>query len=355
MSTLAQALAPVAATFAASKVKDQPMKTRKPRAKKTVIAELTNPTPKVRRVAPGFAAAQTIGTTYFDPMDTLMDKMGAQAPLYSRVADSLTWMLDASCISQARNVLFTRYKNADVETRDTFSNFCLTIHAALKHDSLYRDDVLEFQTPERTLSIMLALRHDWHDAVNSAFAADDRDYNPKSLRQLLENEKPQMASVAVRSNFAVLAKLEAKGDAAAEQRILNAMIEVDKINALERAHDNVSLAPTILEILRTVGNHAPDGARFDHLPLNKQKQLTEFSLGAIERSMVDMATRLRKQPLAFGRMAEAAFQTKEALNLVIRAKYAHLDDDLGNSTPPKAQVAIDFERAQKRRAICTID
>lgn len=310
-------------------------------------------TTKTRIVPTGTVAAIELGTSFFDPIDLLMDKLGNQPALYSRVMDSVVWMLDASCISGARNVLFTRYADTDKELGDTFQDFCLNVHSELKHDSLYNLPEGE-EGNEQTLSILLGLRNDWHDAAQAAAASDDRDYNPKSLREQLENEKPSKANLGTRVNYKLMAKLEAQGDGALEERLFNSMMEADTAKAIDRAHGNKELMPTVLEILRTVATFAPSGARFDHLPMRKQKQLTQFTLGAIDRTMTDLADRLKKQPIAFARAAEAAFQAKAAINLVLKSKY-HDIGELENTATPMSGIELKMERNAKRVACCSID
>ena len=309
--------------------------------------------PKLRTVPAGTVAAMQTGTAFFDPMDTLMDKLSSQPALYSRVLDSMAWMLDASCISQARSILFTRYADTDKELADTFQDFCLNVHSQLKHDSLYTLEAGE-ETNEHTLAVLLALRNDWHDAAASAASADDRDYHAKSLREQIEAEKPSKANVGTRTNYALMAKLEANGDAALEKRMYASMIEADEVQATERAVGNKSLMPTVLEILRTVSTFAPSGARFDHLPTRKQKQLTAFAVGCVERTMADMAKRMKSQPIAFARSAEAAHQCKLALNLVLKAKY-HDIGELENTAAPLSGTELELGRNAKRKAVCTID
>lgn len=288
----------------------------------------------------------TSGHTYFDPMDTLMDKMGDQPQLHARVAESVVWMLDASCISQARKILFARYSEADQTVNNAFQSFCMDVHADLRHDSLYEDD-----TNEHVLAILLGMRNDWHDAAASAASADDRDYNPKSLREQMESEKPSKASFGARINLQALAKDEANGDVEAEKRIYQDFLDADVIAAASRAEGNKSLMPTVLEILRTVSGYAPADARFDQLPLAKQKQLTTFALGAIDRTLVDVAKRLASQPIAFSRAREAGRNTKAALAAVLASKY----NDIGElENTPMSGVELTHGRNAKRVA-CAID
>src|SRR3990167_4266078 len=97
-----------------------------------------------------------------------------QPTLHSRVLDSMAWMLDSSCISQARTILFERYKEVDHDAPDAFNDFCQDVAENLDHESLYGNEAQG--SPEQTFAILLALRNQWHDAAARAASADNRDY-----------------------------------------------------------------------------------------------------------------------------------------------------------------------------------
>ena len=294
------------------------------------------------------ALAPTVnhGTTYFDPTDMLQDKLSHEPALYARVMDSMAWMLDNSCIGQARTVLFGRYAEVDHTSPTAFADFCQGVAEELQHDSLYADG-----TPEEVLAILMSLRNNWHDAAAAAAATNDRDYQSKSLRQLMEAEEVRQADVGTRTNFKLLAKQQAEGDEAKELRLYTAYMEADAIASQQRVDNNKALMPTILEVLRAGNMHAQDTYRFDHLPLNVQRRLTTFAVGAIDRTKMDLAKRMSRQPLEYANMLEAAFACTKALEAVIVSKYSDAGE-LENTG--STQREIDHGRAAKRAA-CSID
>jgi hypothetical protein len=302
------------------------------------------PTGTMTALAAALPSSVITGNAFFDPIDLLEDKLGSQPTLHSRVMESMAWMLDATCISQARNVLFERYTEIDHDEPDAFKEFCQTVAEDLDHESLY-----ENEGNEQTLAILLAVRDQWHDAAAHAASADDRDYKSKSLREQMEGEKAKLADVGTRVNYRKIADLEARGDTAKANRLYASYMEADALSSAARVENNKSLMPTILEILRTAKRYALESYRFDQLPENKQRQLTTFAIGAIDRSRADIAKRLNKQPIAFGHLAEAAFEATEALNKVIVQKFS----DVGELENTRSQVSLDHERNQKRVA-CTI-
>ena len=303
--------------------------------------------PKNRTVPSGTMAklAVSSGTSFFDPIDLLEDHLGSRPVLHARVLESMVWMLDNSCISQARSILFERYKEVDHDAVDAFNNFCQDVAENLDHESLYVDE-----SPEQTLAILLALRDQWHDAAARAAASDDRDYKPKSLRQLMEDEKVKLADVGTRVNYKKLAELEAGSDTAKAERLYASYMEADAIASTQRVASNKALMPTILEVLRTAKRYALESSRFDQLPLPVQRRLTSFAVGVVDRCKLDVAKRLAKQPIAFGHVAEAAHQATVALNHVITTKFS----DAGEMENITSQTEINIGRAAKRVA-CSID
>ena len=287
---------------------------------------------------------------FFDPLDTLDDTIGHEAALHARVMNSMVWRLDSMCISQARTILFARYTNADKEIDKPFETFCLDVHSQLKHESLYNLASSE-ETNEQTLATLMALRQSWHDAAASAASRNDQDYTAKTLRQLVEAEKAQPASIDTRTNFAAIAKAEANGDPIEEKLRLDAMMQSHIARSTKRAVGNRELIPVVLEILRTVSSYAPADARFDQLPARAQRSLTSFAITAIDRTRVELAE--RQSPTAFQRSDAAARKGLAAIDKVLTAKY-HDTGELENTSSPLSGVELEHQRQQKRVA-CSID
>lgn len=261
------------------------------------------------------------GHNYFDPMDIVEDNLGNNAMLLWKTTGSIAWNLDTTCINAARTVLYKRYAESDKSELERgvnpFDLFCQGIVHDLSHQSLYDDESVE-----RTLVQLLALRTQWHDAAQSAASAYDKDYNPKSLEQMLLEEKPMAADVGERINLKVIAKLEAAGDEAKEARLLQAYIDASEIASKNRVENNKKLIPTISLILSVAERYAPADTRFDHLPLSTQKLLTERTVSTINRIKMDVAKTLARNPIEFGHVIEAAYSCTNALNETIKAKYS---------------------------------
>jgi phage terminase Nu1 subunit (DNA packaging protein) len=285
------------------------------------------------------------GHNYFDPLDVLEDHIGQHAVMHSRVLNSMAWMMDTACINQARTVLFTRYADcSEPAEEDPFNEFCQGIAEDLSHDSHYSS---EEDSNEKTLAVMLALRNQWHDAAQKAASADDKDYNPKSLHELLLAEKPRTANIGTRTNYEAIATMESKGDEAMKARLLAAYIQADALNAAQRAEGSKKLIPTISIILDTVGRYAPAAARFDSLPHAVQRRMAQLTIKTVDRVKLDVAKVLASQTILFGRVIEAAYKCTEALNTVLATKYTEAGEMEYAGMPPGV---INYDRNQKRIA-----
>lgn len=283
---------------------------------------------------------------YFDPIDMLNDHLEAFPSAHSRLLNSAAWMIDMACINAARNIVFTRYAESelDANTENRFGTFCQGVSEMLSHDSFYQDDE---DTPEMTLATLLALSRNWHDATAAAYAADNKDYTPKSFDELLLSEKPRVADAGTRMNYELIAKQEARGDAAKEKRFMESFLEADRLAALNRSDENKKLIPVLSITLSTVSRYAPADARFDQLPVHNQRLLTQSILKSFDRVKLDMAKALRGQTIMFGHTLEAMYQCTEAIGKIMASKYTQASELEYAGMP---QGVTDFDRQQKASA-----
>lgn len=281
-------------------------------------------------------------TNYTNPLDIIEDKLISCAELYASVTNSLAWMVDTSVLNQARNVLFERYAEQEGEQ---FDEFLISVGQELQHESLY-----EHEGSEQTLAQLLALRMKWHDVAQSAAFANNRDYSPSSLREQLESEKPMSLTGGALKNFQALAKAEAAGDHEKEERLLKLYMESHTIAEQERIRKGKALRAPLLEIIRSANAYALETYDFEHLPRTRQKQLTTFAKNTIERVLPQLATRLAKQPIEFGRTMEAGREALKCLDKMLVEKFS----DTGELENIRSQTEINMGRNAKRVA-CSID
>ena len=320
---------------------------------------ITKATKSARKVPTGTMAAiaelvPTKGHTYFDPMDTLEDTLGLYPTLLSRVMSSMAWMVDNACIGQARTILFSRYSEQEQNEHVTFDEFCQAISENLSHESLYTTEVGpddQGTSNERTLAILLSVRNQWHDAAARAASADDTDYKSKSLRQLIEAEKVSAPKLGACENFKDMAKAEGGDDEAEVKRIYDDLVMCNRLAGEQRIANNKALMGTTLEILRTVNGYAAEASRFDELPLPVQRRLTNSALGAITRTISDLATKMANKPIEFTRNRKAGSAATAQLEHVLVTKYA----ETGELENVKSQTQTDLDANAKRKAACSID
>ena len=285
------------------------------------------------------------GHSYFDPIDVVEDNLGLNSMMMAKVTSSLAWNLDIACINAARAVLYSRYAESDKSTLppgNPFDLFCQGVVEDLSHQSLYDDE-----SPTQTLAQLLALRAHWHDAAQSATAADNRDYNPKSLEQMLIEEKPLAADVGERTNLKIIARMESGGDTAKETRLLQSYIDASNIAAANRTENNKKLIPTITLVISTVQRYAPAETRFDHLPKLTQKILTERTVSTVNRIKMEVAKTLARNPIEFGHVIEAAYKCTNQLIEVLGTKFSD-HDELEYAGMPHG--VTQYDRNQKRIA-----
>ena len=292
------------------------------------------------------------GHNYFDPIDVVEDHLGINSQMLAKSMSSIAWNLDMVCLNQARTVLYERYAESDKAEPEQgvnpFDLFCLGIVEDLSHESLYEQD----GSSEQTLAQLLALRTQWHASAQSASARNDKDYNPKSLNQMLIEEKPRTAQLGERANLKVIAKFEAKGDIAKEARMLESYILASEVQAQQRTENSKKLIPTITLIVSTAERYAPANTRFDHLPATTQSKLTEQVIKTINRIKMDIAKTMANEPIAFGHVIEAAYGCTEALGKVLATKFSKAGEVEYAGMP---QGVTEYDRNQKRIASAVIE
>lgn len=293
----------------------------------------------------------TTSHAYYDVMDTLA-KFGDEPVAYAPILRSMTWMIDTSVINAARSVLFELYKEAEIEgsERDAFGDFCQEVGEVVAAESWYADEAGD--NPVKALADLMAIRNEWHDIAQSAHSRDDRDYNPRGLRELLEAEKPRTVGVAARENLQMLAERQAKGDAEKAKRNLDALLKRDAAQAADRAAGNRKLIPTIMAIVEAAARHAEHSVRFDQLSVAVQRRLVKSAVSTVERTIEnDVAKRRDLSTLAFMRILDVNDEVLAELGDVLKTRLAD-DGELENVSMTHA--LLKHERAQKARAVAAV-
>lgn len=312
---------------------------------------ITSNTPRVHTLPAGTMAATIKPTTshaYFDVMDVI-GKFEDEPAAHVAIMRSMAWTIDTTVINAARNVLFELYKEAEIDegVEDRFSCFCQEVGSVVSSESWYETD-----GPVKDLADLLAIRTEWHDITQTACSRDDKDYNPRSLRELLEAEKPRVANVETREKLQQLAERSAKGDEVKAKLRLQQMLARDEAQAKDRAISGRKLIPALLSIIEAAARHAEHTVRFDQLSVQIQRKLTKAALNIVERAIeTDVARRRDLSTLAYARILDIHDVVVEELSSVLKTRLNE-DGELENAAI-RPQVVIDHERNQKRVAATT--
>lgn len=285
---------------------------------------------------------------YFDVLDTLA-KFEDTPEAFSPIMRSVIWSIDTACINAARNVLFALYKEAELnDSADPFGDFCQEVSEVVVADSWYYEDAGD--NPVKELAMLLSIRNQWHDLGQAASAGDGRDYNPRSLRELLEAEKPQAVGVETREKLELLANRMAGGDETKAKLRLMQLVKREESLAVDRVNNGRKLVPTILAIIEAAGKHAEHDVRFDQLTLPIQRRLTRAAQQAVERAMVDVSKRRSLSTISYMLILDVYDVVKVELEQVLATRLSD-DDELENASAPMSYAALKHQRQQKAVAI----
>lgn len=286
--------------------------------------------------------------TYSGPQDIIEKHLpDVSNDYYARVTNSLAWRMDAAVIFGARTVLFDLYADDEIANdqtpREHFIEFCENIDTTLSHDSMF-----ELNQACMDLVALMRLRLDWHDIAQAAAHANDRDYNPKTLGEMLVNEKPMKVRVETRANYELLAERAAKGDPKKKSEIMDRLIKRDEMMNEQRVDDNKRLIPFIERIIATAERHVPVHASIDDLDKRFGRSLIDFTMATLERiAESDVARDKKVSQQMFIRILDAQDKCIEELKELRDQRFSE-SDDLENV---RSQASIDHEKRMKELAI----
>lgn len=291
-------------------------------------------------------AQPTSSYVYYDVLDTLA-KFDAQPVAFAPIMRSITWSIDTSCINAARNVLFSLYKEAELEeSSDPFGDFCQEVHEVVSAASWYTDEAGD--NPVKDLAMLLSIRNQWHDTAQAACASNDRDYSPKSLRELLESEKPRAVGAETKEKLSLLATRMANGDEAKAALRLKQLVEREEFLAVDRATGNRKLIGTLLQIIDSVSRYASEDTRFDQLPVPTQRRLTSGALNAVERAMVDVSKQRSLSTISYMLILDIYEEVTAEINNVLKTRLAD-DGDMTNMAAQSETASLSYQQLKQRR------
>ena len=141
---------------------------------------------------------------YGSPLDIVEKELpDVSRDYFARVTASMAWRMDTAVINAARALFYALYSDSerdeDVSNAEHFEAFTHDVAECVRQSSLWSGDIAKPEAEQ--LAILMKVRLDWHEAAMHAANANDRDYNPKSIGEMLVEEKPAKLSVNARANY----------------------------------------------------------------------------------------------------------------------------------------------------------
>lgn len=292
--------------------------------------------------------------TYGDPVTILGKHLpDVSRDYYARVLNSMHWYMQMAVINSARAILFDLYSDDEIKSDETpgehFANFCLDIHDVLKRESIWTENETCVAAVEKH-----ALMLKWEQKAISAANANDRDYEPKSLTDLLLEEKPAKVRVETRANFEVLAERQAKKlstDPAVielkKAEFMKRLVTREDMLAKDRVDGNKKLIPVIEVILEHIEKNTPRSVVFTSMDKKFMRSIISFAQATLERiAETDMAKDRKVTTQAYMRILDC--QDSCIAELVkFRDDHANEAEELEYAGTPQTEA---HDRAQKAAA-----
>lgn len=295
---------------------------------------------------------------YFDIVEFLNEKLEHEQ-LRSNVTSSMAWFVDTMAINAARTMFYRDYKDSDGdgsrEAYDAFLEGFLNSIDLDKSGSEFTDGVA------RDIVNLLGFSPQMHDIASAAAAATGRDYQPKSMQDLLASEKPQMVDALTRAKLAQIAKFveeddDGKSDAKAEEEMLRMLINKTELNNKDRHAARQQINPVILGLLEKAEVHATDGIQFHELDRKLQERLVTQAINSLRQTTERLASYKTIETIEYALILKNVKSVTKELNEVLK-NYRTPEEDAtiqaqqrSLKNKAKNSDAADFEQAQADEA-----
>jgi len=257
--------------------------------------------------------------TFYDPQDAVGDI--ANAHLKYELRQSMAWALDMQCISQARD-LFYRMRATKADSIDDFNEFINDIAEISANESYNVDLGFEENTGTlRSLSQLLVLREHWHDLAETASKSVGTKYAPRTLEELMANEKPRTLNEDTSLNLETLAKAMTRKAPERFQTTYELLVKQQANTYANQHKTRVLTAPAVVSIF-AVADYRRDVAEvhFWELSNELQARMVQQVKAAAERAVVKLANWKGVTTAAYAMLTVEAFDLMDALD-VVAAKF----------------------------------
>lgn len=287
--------------------------------------------------------------TYFDLAEFIDEKLEHEQ-FRSQVANSMAWFVDTLTINAARTMFYRDYKESGGDgTQDAYNAFVEGFLNSVDLDgkgSEFTDGVA------RDIVSLLGFSPTMHDIASRAASATGRDYNPKTIEQLLADEKPMKVNALSQAKLAQIAKFVEEDDAKAEAETLKMLLNKTEINARDQHLSRQKINPIILGLVDKAQHHAKHEIQFYELDTKLQERLVTQSLKSIKSAIERLATYNTIETIEFAMILKNSRAVMKELEEVL-VKFRTPEEDATiqaqqRSAKAKAQTsdASDFEQSE---------
>lgn len=243
-------------------------------------------------------ALQQAGVTssnfvFFDLPEHIEERL-MSGELKARVLASLAWVVDMQTISAARSVFYASYREVtEVNTIDAFNEFIVRC-SELAAEGAHTEEV-GFKATDAwsKLLSLLRIRQDMHDLAGKHSV---RRYDPKTLYQIMADEKQQSLTGMDHKKVKVMAEALSDGDSELAKLMTEQLTSVHEARFADAFISRRKILPAIRGVLEYAGSMLkidPHGQyetfAFHKLPIDVQAGLIGQAQKAIDRALTDMA------------------------------------------------------------------
>lgn len=254
------------------------------------------------------------GTAYYDLIPELKDLLTTPM-LRARVLSSMAWTLDVNIINTARSVFYDTYKDVtETQSIDGMSDFISAMSEMRANENYMEDLGFELNTGRlQSLTMMLHLSREWHDAAESAAVDANMKYSAKTFAELLASEKPQQVDTLSRTKIRALVRAMVLGDEEAEfvdqceadnvldqpryLELLAQLTEAETLMIKKQEEDyrqmfeqRQKVSPAVERIIQYGSYRDCDDANFWQLAVDTQYRLIQSASRTVQRVMQDLAS-----------------------------------------------------------------
>lgn len=291
--------------------------------------------------------------TYFDLTEFIADKLEHEQ-FRSNVANSMAWFCDTLTINAARSMFYRDYKESDGDgTQDAYNRFIDEFLNSIDLDgqgSEFTDGVA------RDIVSLMGFAPKMHDIASAAASATGRDYNPKSITQLLADEKPMQVNALTHAKLAQIAKFVEEDDEKAEAETLRMLLNKTELNAKDQHAARQKINPVIIGLIDKAEVHARHGIEFWELDKKLQERMVTQTLSAVKSTIERLTTYKTIDTIEFAMILKNSRAVLAELNDVLKTFRTPEEDatitaqQRAAKAKAKTSNAQDFEQAQADEA-----